>query len=119
MYKKSKKRPCKVCKADLNMWGEDRKGTCPDCAKAVKDTPVRCAGRCKNVQPIRLMEVVSFYFEPGVKGGKKFSVYYCPQCLLSAKSRARMICDSQQEAIKKSESRRAREQEKLKRGGKK
>lgn len=91
---------------------------CPECAKAAKDTKILCAGRCKRIQPIRIMEAVSFYFEPGKKGGKKFTLYYCQQCFLAAKSRARTISEKQQEEVTKSESRRARESSKNKRGGK-
>jgi len=64
------------------------------------------------------MEAVTFYFEPGKKGGKKFTLYYCQQCLLAAKSRARMISEKQQEEVEKTKSRRQREHSKNKRGGK-
>jgi len=84
----------------------------------MKDTPVKCAGRCNNTIPIRLMDAVVLYFEPGIRGGKKFTVYYCQQCSLAAKSRARTIHEAQQAELKKVEGRRVRETSKRKRGGK-
>lgn len=99
------------------MCGPDRKGTCPDCSKAVKDTVVQCAGRCKQKRKIRMMDAVVLYFEPGMKGGKKVKIYYCQQCFLAAKSRARMVHEAQQEEVRKAEGRRLREAGKCKQGG--
>jgi len=108
MYKPRAKKVCKLCKLDLTPWGEDRRTLCPDCVRSINETMVKCAGKCKKERPIKLMERVSLYFEPGKKGGKKFSVYYCQQCFLSAKSRARQIEELQLLAVKKTESRRSR-----------
>lgn len=117
MYKPKRKRPCKVCGIDLNQWGPDRKSPCPDCAKAVKDTIVPCAGRCKQKLKIRAMEKVVLYFEPGIKGGKKFTLHYCQQCFAAAKSRARTVNEFQQQEVQKAENRRARATKGRKRGG--
>jgi hypothetical protein len=48
------------------------------------------------------------YFDPGKKGGKKISLYYCPRCISAAKSRATSILEVQQKEIEKAESRRER-----------
>ena len=108
MEEKNRKRPCKICGEDLNQWG-DRKGICPTCADAVRSTVVECAGRCKKKYPLRMMEGVLMYFDPGQKGGKKYKLYYCSSCALAARSRARGICESQNEEIKKTHSRRERQ----------
>lgn len=109
MNSRQRKRPCKVCGTDLNAWGPDRKGVCPDCAEVRRSTVVPCAGRCKKSYQLRTMELISMYFEPGVKGGKKISLYYCPRCLSAARSRARGINETQTSMIEKAQSRRARQ----------
>jgi hypothetical protein len=108
VYKPKNKRPCKICGTDLNRWGEDRKGACPDCLSARRETYVLCAGRCKQRYKLRLMEPVSFYFEPGKKGGKKFMLYFCLQCFVAAKGRARLTHETQSAELDKTDSRRVR-----------
>ena len=68
MYKPRAKKVCKLCKLDLTPWGEDRRTLCPDCVRSINETMVKCAGKCKKERPIKLMERVSLYFEPGKKG---------------------------------------------------
>jgi len=34
------------------------------------------------------MEAVSIYVQPSQKGGKKFSLRYCPTCILNVKARS-------------------------------
>ena len=104
----ARKRPCSTCGIDLNMWGPDRKGICPDCAEAKRSTIIPCAGRCKGSYQIRAMELLSMFFEPGKKGGKKVSLYYCQKCLGVARSRATSVVEKQQGLIEKSASRRER-----------
>ncbi len=108
MQGRQKKRPCKICGTDLNAWGQGRKGICPDCAEVKRSTIIPCAGRCKKSYQIRVMELLSMYFEPGVKGGKKFSLYYCSKCLAAARSRARSVFEVQGKEMEKAESRRER-----------
>lgn len=100
-----RKRPCPFCGTDLNTWGPDRKGSCPDCTSARKGTKVVCAGKCKRIFELRTMQAVNLVFDPGQRGGKNIKVYYCPQCFSSARSKARLINEEQQGAIKKMEDR--------------
>jgi DNA-directed RNA polymerase subunit RPC12/RpoP len=104
-YKPNKRRPCKVCGTDLNAWGQDRKGTCPDCAAARRSTRAQCAGRCKKIFEIGRMEPVSITFTPGKKGGRKVTLYYCSTCIAIAQSRAMTTYDGQQEQLAKTEAR--------------
>ena len=104
-YKEKKRRPCKVCGTDLNMWGPDRKGTCPDCATVRRATRVQCAGRCNKIFEIGRMELVSIMFTPGKKGGRKVALYYCSACISVAQSRAMTAHDEQQEQLEKVEAR--------------
>jgi len=72
---------------------------------------VKCAGRCgKDFNPsAALMDAVVIYFDPGKRGGKKFRLYYCsPVPRVTARSRARMTHEQQEEVINKAESRLAR-----------
>jgi hypothetical protein len=90
------RRPCKVCGADLNQWGPDRKGLCPSCAKARRDTVLECAGNCGEFYSLREMSVLSLRFEPGKTGGKKFTLYYCESCLAKARRKVCVLNDEQQ-----------------------
>lgn len=54
------------------------------------------------------MDAVVIYFDPGKRGGKKFRLYYCSRCATTARSRARMTHEQQEEVINKAESRLAR-----------
>ena len=105
---KQRKRPCRICRVDLNLWGNDRKGICPDCAKAAREVVVCCAGNCGGSYQVRLMERLSLYFAPGSKGSKKYSLYYCHGCF--EKIRARVIgrSDIQSDTVEKAEKRRGR-----------
>jgi predicted amidophosphoribosyltransferase len=105
---KSVKRPCKICKADLNTWGPDRRGVCPACAEGMRSALVMCAGKCGKKYTLRTMETVVLYFDPGKRGGKKIRLHYCTRCAVLARSRARMASESQEETIRKAESRIAR-----------
>jgi hypothetical protein len=105
MDKKDRRRPCRLCGKDLNTWGPDRRGICPDCASARRKTLIRCAGRCKRLHELGRMESVVLNFTPGKKGGRKLIIYYCLTCLTQAQSRATTIFDEQQEAISKAEAR--------------
>ena len=111
MLAKNKKYKCLVCGIDLSLWGDDRRGKCPECIKKLRSTKIKCAGGCKQSYEMKFMDVVSVFFEPGKKGGRKFTVYYCSKCLRIAKSRVRMASEAQKEAIVKTEDR-------LKRGSK-
>lgn len=119
MYKPKTRRRCRICGIDLDLWGEDKKGNCPECVKAIRDTEIICAGKCKKKYSNRIMSAVILYFEPGKKGGEKFTVYYCQDCFLSARSKARTLCEQQQEEMKKTESRRSRQKTKFQKGKKK
>jgi len=103
-----KKRPCKVCGSDLNMWGPDRKGMCPHCAQAKRATLVPCAGKCNMSDEIRAMHIISMSFEPGVKGGNKYSVYYCLRCFSAIRSRVKSLYEAQQKEIENTNNRRLR-----------
>ena len=103
----ARKRPCRICKADLNAWG-DRKGICPTCAEGLRSSLIMCAGRCKKKHPLRMMEGVNIYFDAGQKGGKKYKLHYCSVCALSAKSRARSVEEGQGEEIQSAERRMGR-----------
>lgn len=95
-----KKRPCSSCGEDLNLWG-DRRGECPDCARAKRETVIPCAGRCGNSLEMRYMEVMNLVFNPGKKGGKTFKIHYCSRCHAAAKSRAGRLSDLQKKEIEK------------------
>jgi len=69
---------------------------------------VMCAGKCGQRYTLRTMETIVLYFDPGKRGGKKIRLYYCTKCAVLARSRARMASESQEEIIRKSESRIAR-----------
>lgn len=97
-----RKRPCRSCGDDLNKWG-DRRGDCPNCAKAKRETVVPCAGRCGKSYEIRFMEAVFITFNPGKKGGKKFKIFYCSRCAASAKSKTRTMAEAQDKRIKGTE----------------
>jgi len=118
VYKPKRRRPCKVCGEDLNFWGPDRKGICPTCSTARRESLVLCGGRCKKKHKLREMAPVCFYFEPGQKGGKKHTVYYCTRCLVAARSRASMMEEGQKETLAKAESRRVRARQKKEKGEK-
>lgn len=107
-YKPKRRRPCKICGADLNMWGPERKGICPDCAKARRETMLVCAGRCRRRYPLGYLEPLTVYFSPGHKGGKKITLYYCTACLVSARSRTEGHAEEQQAAIQRTEERMSR-----------
>jgi len=102
----TKSRLCKYCHTDLSLWGKERENNvCPDCASKLRDVMVQCSGRCKQKFAIRSLEKVTFYFNPGKKGGKKMSLYVCPRCLSVMRSRADGIQAQQEDAVAKAEER--------------
>lgn len=105
MRRKEAKKVCRLCGADLAMWGDDVRVNCPDCLKAMKDTKVKCAGKCKKLYPLRYMDTVSVFFEPGKKGGRKIKLHYCSKCLLLSRSRISAMSEEQQETLRKKEER--------------
>jgi len=91
---------CKICGCDLGVYGSDYKGRpCPDCLNGIKETLIKCAGKCGNRYQKQHMSRIAINWEPGVKGGKKTILFYCRQCAVAASSKAIMIQDSQGEAI--------------------
>lgn len=105
---KPAKRSCRICKTDLNAWGPDRRGVCPNCAEGMRSVLVMCAGKCGRTYTLRTMDTVVLYFDPGKRGGKKIRLYYCTKCAVLARSRARMSNELQEETIRSAESRIAR-----------
>lgn len=104
MSRQEKKRPCRYCKTDLNMWGPDRHGICPDCAATHRRIPVQC-GRCKKVFELGKMEVVNLYFAPGHKGSKKVRIYYCQSCFSQSRSKVFSVSEEQAAQVGKGEDR--------------
>lgn len=107
MSSKPRKRPCRLCGQDLNLWGSELKGICPDCNTAKKQVKIPCAGRCKKMYTLRNMEPIRINFDPGWKNGTKLTLYYCSTCIELARSRSVAIKDRQQEALEQFESRRS------------
>lgn len=101
----SKRRLCKYCRCDLELWGPNRRRLCPDCAGKLRSVKVKCAGRCGGIFEIRSLEKISFYFNPGNKGGRKISLYICTRCLSVMRSRAEDMDDKQSGEISMAEER--------------
>ena len=99
MPSKNRKRPCSLCGQDLNLWGPDRRGICPNCAKEKRKIKLLCAGRCKSKHPLGIMQAVNMVFTPGKRGGKTYKVYYCQDCLAYAKSKIRSASERQDRSI--------------------
>ncbi len=97
----NRKRPCKICGVDLEQWGPDQRGSCPDCKRETRSAMIPCAGRCGRVYQMRFMDVANFVFTPGKKGGKKIKIYYCEECARVARARAVSIHDNQEKAFAK------------------
>jgi len=96
----SKKRPCKICGIDLNLYGPDYKGRpCPDCLAALKQTVMPCAGKCGDAYPIAHMKKIIIAWDPGVKGGERTHLYYCRPCLSIASSRASTMERKQKKCV--------------------
>lgn len=97
-----KKRPCRICGLDLNLWGPERRDLCPDCNMARRDMLIPC-GQCGHRCPLGRMETVSICFYPGKKGSKRQKVYYCSSCIARSQARVRKTCEAQEAAVEKNE----------------
>ena len=94
-----KRRPCKLCGSDLNLWGDYKGRPCPDCQTTINSTMIECAGKCGKRHQKKYLSRVVINWEPGSKNATKTVLYYCRDCLAVVSSRAMRISNVQYDAI--------------------
>ena len=97
-----------MCGTDLNLWGPETRGLCPNCRRKRREVRIKCAGRCQRSYPFRELESVRINFDPGYKEGTKVKVYYCSKCKGIARRVADKLQQEQEGALAKFERRRNR-----------
>lgn len=106
-YGRAKHYKCDICGRTFTYYQDkDKRTRCDECRDAMHEVRLPCA-LCGNVILLRRMVKVRMQIGMGKKGGKQYDIYYCQQCDVTVRARARNLA-SRQESVLKGEKKKIR-----------